>query len=65
MVYEWDLQRSDKMALGLGDFNENVGKYTDGFEAVAWWKWLWNKKYGSFYLFFITKCCLNFVMKKK
>ena len=34
MAYEFDLQRSGEMVLGLEDFNGHVGKYIDGFEGV-------------------------------
>ena len=35
MPYDWDLQKSGKMVLGLGNFIGHVGKYIDGFEIAT------------------------------
>ena len=57
MAYEWDLQRTGEMVLGLGDFNRHVGKYIDGFATVHGGSCfgIRNRK---------EKCCMNFMMKK-
>ena len=34
MASEWDLQNPGKVVLGLGDFNEHVGRRINGFEGV-------------------------------
>ena len=34
MASEWDLQNPGEVVIGLGDFNEHVGRRIDGFEGV-------------------------------
>ena len=33
MASEWDLQNPSKVILGMGDFNEHVGRRKDSFEG--------------------------------
>ena len=34
MASEWDLQNPSEVVLGLGNFNEHVGRRIDDFEGV-------------------------------
>ena len=34
MASEWDSQNISEVVFGMGDFNEHVGRWIDGFEGV-------------------------------
>ena len=43
LVHEWDMKGTKELTLGIGDFNDHVGKKVDGFEGVhisSMLKWL-------------------------
>ena len=34
LVHEWDIKGTKELSLGIGDFNDHVGKKVDGFKGV-------------------------------